>query len=141
VSDKTDNFIRWILSLGPKRKGTSIIVSRKSLVKILEEFAVTYFRIQYSESDFLANDEDQKFDFNLLDHFTLIDGGIVLNENLVPIYIGTIVPNRRGSISEGLGARHNSIMSFTSHNDCLGIVISEDGPITIYEQGKQLLKI
>jgi hypothetical protein len=139
-SDKIDSFIEWILSLGPKRKGTSIVIL-KSDSNILERSAIKYFKIHYSEGIFLSNSDDQRYDFNLLDHFTLIDGGIVLSENLVPTYIGTIVPNKRGNSFDGVGARHNSIMSFTELNDCLGIVISEDGPITIYEQGRQLLKI
>jgi DNA integrity scanning protein DisA with diadenylate cyclase activity len=138
-SNKISNFVDWILSLGPKRKGTSVIIL-KGDANVLSRSAIKYFKIRYSE-DVFFDANDRGYDFSLLDHFTLIDGGIVLSDSLTPTHIGAIVPNRRGNRKDGLGARHNSIISFTESNNCLGIVISEDGPITIYENGIQLLRI
>lgn len=135
----TDYFIDWILSLSQRNKGTSLLIG--TFTSEVEDTAFKFLKIAYPSDNYLTGMRDGNFDFELLDQLTLIDGGIVLNSSLLPLYVGTMVPNVKRSDHLGTGSRHNSILNFTKEVKCLGIVISEDGPISIFKDGQEVLKI
>jgi DNA integrity scanning protein DisA with diadenylate cyclase activity len=41
-------------------------------------------------------------------------------------------------IGPGKGARHSSAAKMSAEAQCLAITVSQDGPITIYESGRQI---
>ena len=44
-------------------------------------------------------------------------------------------------IGPGKGARHSSAAKMSAEAQCLAITVSQDGPITVYHCGKQLLSL
>lgn len=49
--------------------------------------------------------------------------------------------NTQAEIGPGKGARHSSAAKMSAEAQCLAIIVSQDGPITIYEGGRRLLSL
>jgi len=135
--EKLKVFSKWIMSLSQKKHGTSLIF--KNLMLEDEEVLVKTVKITIAKNNFLASN-DLRADLSLLDTIINPDGAVVFNSELIPTHISTILPIATSTLGAGGGARHNSILSFTEEFDCLGIVISEDGPITIFKKGLKIIK-
>jgi DisA bacterial checkpoint controller nucleotide-binding len=131
-----NTFIEWVLSLSIKGSGTSLFIgdfdhsiSREAIKSMDIDFAVTR-----PGGSFKKN-------LSLLNNFILPDGSLIFNRKLSPVVIGAIVPNEKGRGHNEGGSRHHAIQHFTlKHPDCIGIVVSEDGPVTVYINGVQQLK-
>lgn len=44
-------------------------------------------------------------------------------------------------IGPGKGARHSSAAKMSAEADCLAVTVSQDGPVTVYASGKQILSL
>jgi len=126
------SFTDWILNLSKSKHGTTILVG--GFDKKLTNMLVKTTPIATSKPFFKNKDN------SLLDHLTQPDGAIVFNEKLAPLFIASILPFSNCAAVPG-GARHNSALNFTKEHNCIGIVVSEDGPITIMNNGEVLLKV
>jgi DNA integrity scanning protein DisA with diadenylate cyclase activity len=49
--------------------------------------------------------------------------------------------NTQAEIGPGKGARHSSAAKMSTEANCVAITVSQDGPITIYENGRRLLSL
>jgi DNA integrity scanning protein DisA with diadenylate cyclase activity len=47
----------------------------------------------------------------------------------------------QAEIGPGKGARHSSAAKMSAEAECLAITISQDGPITIYDDGRRILSL
>jgi hypothetical protein len=130
---------RWIMSLSQKKHGTSIIFLE--VTPEIEKGLVKSQPIAEERGEFLQR-ENSRHDLFLLDSLTKPDGAIIFNFQLIPTHISTILPinPKIRMVQKGGGARHNSISNFTGVFKCTGIVISEDGPISIFNNGLQVIK-
>lgn len=135
--EKIEYFSKWVISLSQKERGTSLIFcdmnsnTEKNLVKTV--------KINLENTEFIE-EPNLKYDLLLLDYFVNPDGAVIFNSKLVPTHISTILPLGKYKESTSGGARHNSVSNFTKKMNCLGIVVSEDGPISIFNNGKRLIK-
>ncbi len=41
----------------------------------------------------------------------------------------------------GKGARHSSAAKISAEAQCLAVVVSQDGPITVYKRGRRVLSL
>lgn len=137
TDDQLEVFSKWVMSLSQKKHGTSLIFSDISSRN--EKKLVKHVRISIKNKLFLDRDE-ARYDLSLLDSIISPDGAVVFNKSLMPTHIGTILPIGKSSKGTSGGARHNSVANFSKEIKCLGIVISEDGPITIFKNGNILIK-
>jgi hypothetical protein len=130
-------FSKWIMSLSQKKHGTSLIFS--TITSAVEEKLVKTVKISFERNDFLRQ-ENLRHDLSLLDSIVNPDGAVILGKDLIPSHISTILPIGQSATGTSGGARHNSVSNFTREFKCLGIVISEDGPITVFKDGEKLIK-
>jgi hypothetical protein len=130
-------FSKWIMSLSQKKHGTSLIFN--NVTKSVDEKLVKSVKISFEDNVFLEH-QNLRHDLSLLDSIINPDGAVVFGKNLIPSHISTILPIGQSATGTSGGARHNSVLNFTRVFKCLGIVISEDGPITIFKDGKKLIK-
>ena len=132
--EKIKLFIDWVLSLAYQKHGASILIGNfdaKVKDKLIKQTTIEY------PDEFL---EDEKFyDLELLTSFIRPDGAVLFSRKLIPYYITTILPFTKVTKAPTGGARHNSSMNFTKENKCIGIVVSEDGPITLFKNGKKVI--
>jgi long-chain acyl-CoA synthetase len=49
--------------------------------------------------------------------------------------------NTQAEIGSGKGARHSSAAKISAETQCLAITVSQDGPITIYDNGRRVLSL
>jgi len=135
---KLERFIDWILSLAYQKHGTSILIGNFKLP--IENKLVKFTPVE-CPIDFLLseNDENGRYDLELLSNIIKPDGAILFGKDLRLHYISTILPFAKTSGTSSGGARHNSVKNFTSSNKCFGIVVSEDGPITLFKNGKIII--
>ncbi|MBC3540413.1 DNA integrity scanning protein DisA nucleotide-binding domain protein [Rufibacter sediminis] len=134
---KLEVFSKWIMSLSQRKHGTSLLfnnITNETQSKLVKSIQITFDSGSFLEKRTLP------YDLSLLDSITNPDGAVIFNKNLTPTHISTILPIGQNATGESGGARHNSIANFTNEFSCLGIVISEDGPITIFKNGKKLIK-
>ncbi len=130
-------FVDWILSLALKKHGTSIVVGDFDIK--IEEQLVKSVKIKYPD-DIFQDDNLIPYDIELLNNLIKPDGAIIFNNLLHPFLISTILPFTKSENSSVGGARHNSMKNFTEKQKCVGIVISEDGPISIFKNGQRIMK-
>lgn len=71
----------------------------------------------------------------LLDRLSQTDGALFIDRNLIPKFAGVILPMAQDEKENAGGARHNSARSFSKNHSCFGLVVSHDGPITIFRNG------
>ncbi len=135
--EQVDLFAKWIMSLSQKKHGTSLIF--KNITDEIEASFVKTVKIIVEPYDYLGT-EYRRYDLSLLDNIVNPDGAVVFARTLIPSHISTILPIGQTAAGTSGGARHNSVANFTREFDCLGIVISEDGPITIFKNGEKLIK-
>ncbi|MEA5128304.1 MAG: diadenylate cyclase [Proteiniphilum sp.] len=130
-------FSKWIMSLSQKKHGTSLIFKE---INFNEEKKLVKSMPIILENNILFDSERMEQSLILLDNIVNPDGAVIFNRQLIPIHISTILPIGKSKTSGSGGARHNSVRNYTEKFQCLGIVISEDGPITIFKDGIQLIK-
>lgn len=134
---KIELFSKWVMSLSQKKHGTSLIfcdLDNNSESKLVKTVKITLEKAKFIEKPNL------RYDLTLLDYIVNPDGAVIFNNKLVPTHISTILPIGKSNQSASGGARHNSVANFTKKMKCLGIVVSEDGPISIFKSGKRLIK-
>lgn len=138
-SERIDFFSKWILSLSQKKHGTSLIFL--NITAELEKKLVKSQRVEEESGSFLSG-ESLRHDMFLLDCLTQPDGAIIFNSHLTPTHISTILPinTEIKQRDAGGGARHSSVSNFTKAFNCMGIVVSEDGPISIFNRGVSIMK-
>ena len=138
LSDNIDPtlFVKWLMKLPTEKRGATIIIGdfekeniRKSLVSFSEVSAT-------GNSLFNLVEIEEK----LLDHLTMPDGALIFNNHGELLFIGSILPFSKGKKVLGGGARHQSAINFSKQKKCIGITISEDGGISIFDTGKSLIK-
>lgn len=71
-------------------------------------------------------------------HYSLIDGALIVNTDgeLIGIAQKLDAPFSKDCIEPGRGAKHNSTSMYSKTVDCVAFVVSHEGPITIYHNGK-----
>ncbi len=134
---KIEFFARWIISLSQKKHGTSLIflnVDREANEKLVASLPII------EESGEFLDMNSPRHDMFLLNNLTKPDGAVIFNSELIPTHISTILPINTNIKSrlKGGGARHNSVANFTEAFNCTGIVVSEDGPISIFRNGDRI---
>ncbi len=135
--EQVEIFSKWVMGLSQKKHGTSLIF--KVITESIEKKLVKTIAVNFENNNFL-NHNNLRHDLSLLDSIVNPDGAVVFGKNLIPSNISTILPIGKSSLGTSGGARHNSVSNFTKEFSCLGIVISEDGPITIFENGIKKIK-
>ena len=135
--DEVEIIAKWIMSLSVKKHGTSLIF--KELTPKEEEKLVKAVRIK-SDNNSDIQESSLEHDISLLNSMVSIDGAVIFNSRLTLTHISAILPINETAIGITGGARHNSVANFTKVFKCTGIVISEDGPITIFRDGEKLIK-
>ncbi len=135
--EKLETFSKWIMSLSQKKHGTSLIFLE--LLELHENKLVKTIPVSFENTNFL-NHNSLRHDLSLLDCLVNPDGAVIFDKNLIPSNISTILPIGKSNQEASGGARHNSVLNFTKQYNCLGIVISEDGPITVFENGIKKIK-
>jgi DNA integrity scanning protein DisA with diadenylate cyclase activity len=138
-SHTIDFFSKWIISLSQKKHGTSLIFL--PVTHELEKKLVKSQRVEEESGNFLIG-VSPRHDMFLLDCLTQPDGAIIFNTQLIPTHISTILPidTEIKQRESGGGARHSSVSNFTKAFNCMGIVVSEDGPISIFKNGIRIMK-
>jgi hypothetical protein len=134
--DQLNVFSKWVMSLSQKKHGTSLLFN--NVTELTEGKLVKTFKISFENNSFL-DQYNLRHDLSLLDSIVNPDGAVIFNKGLMPTHISTILPIGQSATGTSGGARHNSVSNFTSEFKCLGIVISEDGPITIFKNGDKLI--
>ncbi|MFW5804425.1 MAG: DNA integrity scanning protein DisA nucleotide-binding domain protein [bacterium] len=135
--EQIEIFSKWVMSLSQKKHGTSLIFLE--VLESIEKKLVKTIPVEFGNNNFL-NPNNLRHDLTLLESIVNPDGAVVFGKNLIPSNISTILPIGKSSQGTSGGARHNSVLNFTKQFNCLGIVISEDGPITIFENGNKKIK-
>lgn len=124
-------FIPWIFKNVTKKKGTTFIIGKfthNSISKALVSSTPI--------DDLNLNDANE----TILENFSNLDGGIILNKSGRLLYIGAIFEFKNKIHANG-GARHTSAINFTHAHKCLAITVSEDGGITMFENGALILSL
>jgi len=90
-----------------------------------------------------SDDVDQLSDREMI-NYAKQDGATVIDSN--GQFRGCMVLLRPGAdtpaqIGPGKGARHSSAAKMSTEAKCLAITVSQDGPITIYDTGQQILSL
>ena len=137
ANDKKELFTKWIMSLSQKKHGTSIlfkVITPEISAKLAKTIGV------HINSSLFENKETYRHDISLLNSIVNPDGAVIFNNDLNPTNISTILPISQDSKETFGGARHNSVANFTKKFNCIGIVTSEDGAISIFKCGKRLIK-
>ena len=129
-------FIKWLLSIPVKKKGTTVIIGdfdkeelRKKLVHYVEVSINVSIIRHYEKSNRV-----------LLDHITNPDGALIFNKTGDLLFMSAILPFSQGRKVVGGGARHQSAINFTKKFKCVGMTVSEDGNISIFNNGKLEIK-
>lgn len=135
--EQLEVFSKWVMSLSQKKRGTSLLF--KKVTKKIEKKLVKTVAISFEDSSFLGN-ENLRYDLSLLDSMVKPDGAVFFGQDLIPSHISTILPIGSTPFRTSGGARHNATANFTKEFKCIGIVISEDGPTTLFRNGKKLIK-
>jgi long-chain acyl-CoA synthetase len=92
---------------------------------------------------FINTDVDQLSDRELI-NFAKQDGATMIDVHgrfrgcMVLLRPGAATP---AEIGPGKGARHSSAAKMSAEADCLAITVSQDGPVTVYASGKQILSL
>ncbi len=138
-AEKIEFLSKWIISLSQKKHGTSLVFL--DATEDIEKKLVKSQGISEESGEFLK-DRNSRHDMFLLDSLTKPDGAIIFNSDLMPTHISTILPiNTEIKPQEKSGgARHSSVSNFTDAFKCTGIVVSEDGPISIFKNGIRIIK-
>jgi DNA integrity scanning protein DisA with diadenylate cyclase activity len=122
----------WLVSRISRRKGTTIVIGNFSIEKLKDEL-VSFGEVKGSKSLLKDSDPNRK----LLNAFTRPDGALIFNLAGELLFFGAILPFRKGTKEHlGGGARHHSALIFTETHKCTAIAISEDGAITIFQNGQ-----
>ena len=92
---------------------------------------------------FINTDVDRLSDRELI-NFAKQDGATMIDVH--GRFRGCMVLLRPGAgtpaeISPGKGARHSSAAKMSAEADCLAITVSQDGPVTVYASGQQILSL
>lgn len=136
-SKSLNSFLEWLLSLSLGGHGTSIIIGNFEKDEV-KKLLVKSTEIHYPQ----FKDFKDKFNIEMLNHLVKPDGAIIFSEKFQPLFIGSIlsIPKENSKNISG-GARHNSMLNFSLLlPDGIGIAISEDGPITVFKNGKEEIK-
>lgn len=127
-----------LLQLSPMNKGAIVLLGQHfpDLIRV--------FSCETSDLEkcvFQPGDEDAVLQEFLLRH-TFTDGAVLFDNTLTLRGLGAILPVDSFSAGPDHGARHTAARSYTSHHrHVLGIVVSQDGPISVYQGGRRLLVI
>jgi long-chain acyl-CoA synthetase len=92
---------------------------------------------------FINTDVDKLSDRELI-NFAKQDGATMIDVH--GRFMGCMVLLRPGAatpaeIGPGKGARHSSAAKMSAEADCLAVTVSQDGPVTVYASGKQILSL
>ncbi|OQY47323.1 MAG: hypothetical protein B6242_05345 [Anaerolineaceae bacterium 4572_78] len=82
--------------------------------------------------------EQELINFAKQDGATIIDGQGQFRGCMVLLRPDA---NTKAEVGPGKGARHSSAAKMSSEMLCMAITVSQDGPITIYDSGKQVLSL
>ncbi|WP_341356780.1 diadenylate cyclase [Rossellomorea sp. y25] len=74
-------------------------------------------------------------------NFTKTDGAVLINSNNEIIGFGSILKPTKAKAKISGGSRHKSMASFSHNKEILGIVISEDGPISIIKNNSIIFRL
>ncbi|MFW6038691.1 MAG: DNA integrity scanning protein DisA nucleotide-binding domain protein [Candidatus Saliniplasma sp.] len=82
--------------------------------------------------------------WNTVKEFSMLDGAFVIDEKGYPQSAGRYVmfsENLHESVEKGFGGRHLAAASITKDTRALAIVVSSEGPIRIYKDGKRIYDV
>lgn len=128
-------FVQWILSIPVKKKGTTIIIGEFDKEELGNKLVSC---VDVSTSQVIINDE--RSNKELLDHVINPDGALIFNKSGQLLFMSSILPFAHGKHVVGGGARHQSAINFTSKYHCVAITLSEDGNISIFNNGNVEIK-
>ncbi|WP_226556625.1 DNA integrity scanning protein DisA nucleotide-binding domain protein [Priestia aryabhattai] len=78
---------------------------------------------------------------DVLVNFSKTDGAVLINKELEIVGFGSILKATAAKARVSGGSRHKSMASFSHKKDILGIVISEDGPISVIKNNQILISL
>lgn len=85
-----------------------------------------------------------KENWNTIKEFSMLDGAFIIDENGYPVAAGRYVmftSDMDGDVDEGLGGRHLAAASITYVTKAIAIVVSSEGAIRIYKDGRTIYSI
>ena len=126
------HFVKWLLKFSSKKKGTTVIIGNFNKSDLKYKL-VSYNDISIDSSLVFSDD---RYSLELLDSISNPDGALIFDEMGILLFMSAILPFSKGKKIAGGGARHQSTINFTRSNRCIGITVSEDGGITIFNKGK-----
>jgi hypothetical protein len=116
------------------------ISSKKGMTIIIGNFSSENLRLNLVTYTSFERVNLNNISETLLQNFINLDGAIILDSIGDILAIGAILIFKNAVKTSG-GARHISAINFTNDHQCLGLTVSEDGSITIFENGIVFLKI
>jgi hypothetical protein len=126
----------WLVSRSLAKHGTSVFILdttedfQRQVVKAVPLDPVKWKIGRSKKKDLAA--------MGFLDALSSTDGALVIGTDFVPRYSGVILPmspSEEGAASGG--ARHSSTRNFSKEFSCLGVVVSDDGPVTVFDKGQK----
>lgn len=127
--------VPWLVSLSRRRHGTTVFIMDPP--EDLDKLVVK--AVSLSARKWHISDERSVLSF--LNTLSNTDGALILDNKLTPKYSGVITPIKPSSTNSQGGSRHNSARCFTEEYRCLGIVVSDDGPISVFNNGEKVASL
>jgi len=130
----------WLVSRSLRKHGTTVFILdttdnfREQVVKAIPLDTTKWAIGGSKKEDLVAAD--------FLGTLSSTDGALVIGKDLAPFYAGVILPTSPtvDGAAPG-GARHNSAKNFSKQFNCLGVVISDDGPMTVFDKGQEIASL
>ncbi|NCB26105.1 MAG: hypothetical protein EOM62_11635 [Bacteroidia bacterium] len=123
-------FIKWLFSVPVKKKGTTVVIGNFDRKKLRDKLVHC---VEVSTGKIVNHNEESNR--ALLDHITNPDGAIVFDKTGNILFMSAILPFSQGKKVIGGGARHQSAVNFTKEFQCVAITVSEDGNISVFNNG------
>ncbi|MDL4840357.1 DNA integrity scanning protein DisA nucleotide-binding domain protein [Aquibacillus rhizosphaerae] len=132
--DNANKLTALILEISHLGKGASIVFNFKN--KYIDDVEKTQW-IKPRKVQFIG----EKVFVDIFPNLTKTDGAVLLNSNMEIVGFGSILKPTKAKAKIPGGSRHKSMASFSHNKDILGIVISEDGPITVIQNNSVVFSL
>lgn len=133
-SDISSKLASLILEISHYGKGTTLVFGFKN------DYENDVEKTHWISPKKIKFDVEKIFS-DVLVSLSKTDGAVLINNDMEIIGFGSVLKATAARAKVSGGSRHKSMASFSHNKDVLGVVISEDGPITLIKNNKIILSL
>jgi DNA integrity scanning protein DisA with diadenylate cyclase activity len=130
--------LRCAFQMSEKNLGAIFIIGNAdTILECSDDPEISHFATMVA-TDITRLSDEELINFARQDGATLIDTQGQFRRCMVLLRPAA---NTQAEIGPGKGARHSSAAKMSAEAHCLAITVSQDGPITVYNDGKRVLSL